>query len=289
LSFFKKAMAFLLVSAATLTFCLAAGEPSKDVAPVANAVSSAEILPAPAIKLNGNTLDMPRAPYIKNGTTFVSFYDFFTLMGLSVTWENSCAYARSEQGFEVSCVPYEIYFIANGRALYLNLPSEVKDDRLYIPVRAAAAVFDLDVAWDDEAYTVILQGGGLIKSGDEFYDHDTLYWLSRIISAEARGEPLSGQIAVGNVVFNRVADAEFPNTVYGVIFDRQNGVQFTPADTGEIYDTPYDISVTAAKLCLEGVDFSLGATYFISDKVKSCYATRYCNYLMRIGGHRFYG
>ena len=279
MSFLKKAISLLLAIAATMTFCVAAGEAEKDAC----------VAPSLTIELNGQVLDMPRTPYIKDGTTFVSFYDFFTMMGLSVTWENGCAYARNDSGLSVSCAPSERYFTANGRALYLSTPAEIKDDRLYLPIRAAASVFNLSVSWDGDTRTVILQGGGLIKSGDEFYDRDTLYWLSRIISAEARGEPLMGQIAVGNVIFNRIRDEEFPSTVYGVIFDRQNGVQFTPTETGEIYAIPYDISVTAAKLCLEGVDFSLGATYFISDKVVSCYATRHCDYLMRIGGHRFYG
>jgi len=130
---------------------------------------------------------------------------------------------------------------------------------------------------------------GLLQSGDSYYDADTLYWLSRIISAEARGEPLVGQIAVGNVVFNRIADPEFPETVYGVIFDKNNGVQFTPTETGDIYESPKDISILAAKLCLEGADYSCGATYFISYKVIECWAMSNKDLLTVIGGHRFYG
>lgn len=48
-----------------------------------------------------------------------------------------------------------------------------------------------------------------------------LYWLSRIISAESRGESLKGQIAVGNVVLNRVEEDDFPDTIPAVIFDRK--------------------------------------------------------------------
>ena len=43
------------------------------------------------------------------------------------------------------------------------------------------------------------------------------------------------------------------------------------------------------ELCLEGIkDYSNGAIYFISDKVKSCYATIHCEKVATIGGHRFY-
>lgn len=40
-----------------------------------------------------------------------------------------------------------------------------------------------------------------------------IYLLARIISAEARGEPYSGQVAVGAVVLNRVEHPSFPDTL----------------------------------------------------------------------------
>lgn len=42
--------------------------------------------------------------------------------------------------------------------------------------------------------------------------------LARLISAEARGEPYSGQVAVGAVVLNRIKHPSFPNTLSGVIY-----------------------------------------------------------------------
>ena len=57
------------------------------------------------------------------------------------------------------------------------------------------------------------------------YSENDLYWLSRIIEAEASGESFSGKIAVGNCVLNRVKSSEFPNTIYDVIFDKNHGVQ----------------------------------------------------------------
>ena len=41
--------------------------------------------------------------------------------------------------------------------------------------------------------------------------------LARLISAEARGEPYTGQVAVGAVVLNRMEHPSFPNTMSGVI------------------------------------------------------------------------
>jgi predicted phage tail protein len=53
--------------------------------------------------------------------------------------------------------------------------------------------------------------------------------LAAIIHTEARGEPFAGQIAVGNVVLNRMNNHQFPDTIEGVI--RQPG-QFCPVRKG---------------------------------------------------------
>ena len=83
--------------------------------------------------------------------------------------------------------------------------------------------------------------------------------LARIISAEARGEPYSGQVAVGAVVLNRVDHPSFPRTVSGVIF--QSGA-FTAVDDGQ-FDLPVaDSARRAAKEALAGSDPTGGAIYY---------------------------
>ena len=83
--------------------------------------------------------------------------------------------------------------------------------------------------------------------------------LARIISAEARGEPYSGQVAVGAVVLNRVDHPSFPRTVSGVIF--QSGA-FTAVDDRQ-FDLPVaDSARRAAKEALAGSDPTGGAIYY---------------------------
>lgn len=83
--------------------------------------------------------------------------------------------------------------------------------------------------------------------------------LARIISAEARGEPYSGQVAVGAVVLNRVDHPSFPRTVSGVIF--QSGA-FTAVDDGQ-FDLPVAESARrAAREALAGSDPTGGAIYY---------------------------
>ena len=116
-----------------------------------------------------------------------------------------------------------------------------------------------------------------------------LYWLSRIISAESRGETLTGQIAVGNVVLNRVKSAEFPNSIPAVIFDRKHDVQFTPVSNGTVYLPPTAQSVEAAKRALSGESTAGRAMYFYAPALsQGVWINANRTYLMTIGCHRFY-
>ena len=58
-------------------------------------------------------------------------------------------------------------------------------------------------------------GGGDLSGGTQSGD---LYLLARVISAEARGEPYTGQVAVGAVALNRVRHSSFPNSISGVVY-----------------------------------------------------------------------
>lgn len=86
-----------------------------------------------------------------------------------------------------------------------------------------------------------------------------LYLLARIISAEARGEPYEGQVAVGAVVLNRVRHPSFPNTIAGVIY--QNGA-FTAIVDGQFDEPISSQSYQAARDALNGWDPSGGAIYY---------------------------
>ncbi|MDW7673469.1 MAG: cell wall hydrolase [Bacillota bacterium] len=96
------------------------------------------------------------------------------------------------------------------------------------------------------------------------FSEDDIYWLARIIHAEARGESYEGQVAVGAVVLNRVKSANFPNSVYGVIFEKWDGkyYQFSPVLDGSINLEPNQSALRAARDAINGVDPTGGALYF---------------------------
>lgn len=85
--------------------------------------------------------------------------------------------------------------------------------------------------------------------------------LARLISAEARGEPYEGQVAVGAVVLNRVRHASFPNSVSGVIY--QPGA-FSCLDDGQFDQPVAESAYRAAKDALNGWDPSYGAIYYFN-------------------------
>lgn len=132
------------------------------------------------------------------------------------------------------------------------------------------------------------QAKKMVKA-DSAYDYEDLYWLARIISAEAKGESFTGQIGVGTVVLNRVRSKEFPNTVKGVVFDRKYGTQFTPVANGSIYNTPTNSAVVAAKMCLDGYTLSNSVLYFVNPSIAtSSWIQNNRKYAFRVGNHEFY-
>ena len=85
--------------------------------------------------------------------------------------------------------------------------------------------------------------------------------LARLISAEARGEPYTGQVAVGAVVLNRVESPAFPNTMSGVIY--QSGA-FTCLSDGQFWGEVTDSAYKAARDAINGWDPSGGALYYFN-------------------------
>jgi len=109
--------------------------------------------------------------------------------------------------------------------------------------------------------------------------------LARLIHAEARGEPLEGQIAVGAVVINRVKSDKFPNTITEVIY--QKG-QFSPIALGTMPKVPQESAVEAAERALAGEDPTGGALFFYNPKTTAApefWKTR--PVIKQIGNHNF--
>lgn len=108
--------------------------------------------------------------------------------------------------------------------------------------------------------------------------------LARLISAEARGEPYNGQVAVGAVVLNRMEHPSFPNTLSGVVY--QPGA-FSCIDDGQFNEPVADSAYQAARDALNGVDPSGGAIYYFNPSTATNSWIWSRPLIVVIGKHRF--
>lgn len=254
---------------------------------LAGALALGSAVPAAAaartvpVQVDGTVLETVN--YLENGVTHVPLRALLEAFGgWDLRWDAEARAAVAESGqSRMTADPAADTVTVDG----YTYPGSVYvlDGRTYVPLRLAVTACGGGVTWDGTF------GGAAVTSPGAAYDAEELYWLSRIISAESQGEPLEGQIAVGNVVLNRVADETFPDTVRGVIFDQVNGVQFEPVENGTVYNPPTDSSVTAAKRALDGETPVGDCLYFYAPALsQGLWVNANRTYITTLGCHRFY-
>lgn len=302
----KRAVSSLLASLAVVSLVLPAlaVTPSKQGAAPQPITASVETVPGSIVYLDG-VCQQSVVYEIRNGVTYVTVASFVSMVdpeavveeeGSTVTVSSAKVSQVVDAAGNTANVVEETlsmtvsskipYIVANGRYLYAKDSIIWLNGSLAVPVRILAQVFNLDVSYDGR---IILNHrnsaeGAYLLPGDSYYNSDTLYWLSRVINAESGNQILAGKIAVGNVVMNRVNSPKFPNTIYKVLYQKN---QFSTASSGSLKKTPNAESVIAAKLVMEGVEIVPTALFF-NQAGLSCYASRNRTYVTTIGAHAFY-
>ena len=122
------------------------------------------------------------------------------------------------------------------------------------------------------------------SSGSSSSNSSDINLLSHLIYGEARGEPYTGQVAVGAVILNRVKSSSFPNTIAGVIY--QSGA-FTAVSDGQINLSPDSTSKKAAQDAMNGWDPSYGAIYYFNPNTATNKWIWSRPMTVTIGKHRF--
>lgn len=254
-------------------------------------LTSATVMSASALTLVVDNTSAELAMSVSNNTTYVPLRAATQKLSpdAAISWENNQAVVRTAN-LTLIARPGCFYMNANGRMLYAADGVKVENGSVMVPLRVLAKAFGATVNWDGSRGLITLtSGSGTIQSGDSFYNSDSVYWLSRIISAESLGESLKGKIAVGNVILNRVKSLDFPDTIYGVIFDSRWGGQFQPAKNGSIYNTPSPDSILAAKLCLDGANVSGSSLFFLNPAISSSFwMMQNRSHVTTVGNHQFY-
>lgn len=225
-------------------------------------------------------------PFIENSYTYLAARTVGEIVGANeVDWnaeEKSVTLAAEDT--DVKLIIGSEYALVDGIPVHTGVTPVIRNDRTYLPVRFIAETFGADVNWDGGTKTVFI-------SMSETETEDTEFdWLARIVNAEAGGESYEGKLAVANVILNRVASPDFPNTIYGVVFDKYNDIyQFTPVANGYIYTEPNAESIIAAQDALNGANNIEDCLYFNGvEMAETSWAALNREYYTQIGGHCFF-
>ena len=253
-------------------------------------------IPQGAYRLNLNVNGRPVLEgrvFNKGGLTYVPMFRFAAWLGsFEQTYNANTRTARNVgANLEISATVGSRYIIANQRYFYTGNEVILHNGEIYVPLSAICKALGASFRFDQSSSTFYVYSGDTrrLQWGSQVYRDDDVYWLARIISAESKGESLKGKVAVGNVVLNRVRSSAYPNTIYGVIFDKRYGTQFAPVSNGSIYNSPTAESVIAAKICLEGYSLSGEIIYFLNPSASSSsWITKSRPYAFTIGNHAFY-
>ncbi len=224
-----------------------------------------------------------------NGEVYIGLRAFASAIGGSVTYNaNMKTSTMKYRNLTVTVNDGAYVIYANSRPIFALSNSVIMNDGLmYVPLKSIAKTVGLSVNFASN--TATLSGSLRPMPQNTPYSSDEVFWLARIIQAESSGESLLGKIGVGTVVMNRVKSASYPNTIYGVIFDKKHGVQFSPILNGAIYNTPNYQSTLAAKICLEGGGISDEALFFLEPNLSSSqWIPNNRKYLFSILHHDFY-
>lgn len=285
----RRLSAFILSLA--LCFCFAVGSGAEYVTETGQVSLSTERSLERTVTVYVNGERYGGRAFLSGSVTYVGIREFSMHMGVSsVSWDSQRKTAAVESDtLALSAKNGTLYITANGRYLWAGNGIIIRSGTMYVPLRTLAKAFGASVTWNAKEFSASVSGTGTLENGKTFYDNDSVYWLSRIIHAEAQGESLLGKVAVGCVVLNRTKSPEFPNTIYSVIFDKKNGVQFTPAANGAINCTPSEESIIAAKLCLDGASISEKALFFVNEALaQSSWVSDNRKFIVAVGNHKFY-
>lgn len=196
-----------------------------------------------------------------------------------VTGAEAASLKRGATGQQVS----QVQTILKNQGFY----NGAIDGKFGSATEAAVKAFQRDrgLTPDGKVGTRTLKALGMSSSGGtSAADNGDVALLARLISAEARGESYSGQVAVGAVVLNRVEHPSFPNSIAGVIY--QPGA-FTCVTDGQFNQPVSDSAYRAARDAMNGVDPCGGAIYYFNPATATSKWIWSRPLIVVIGKHRF--
>jgi N-acetylmuramoyl-L-alanine amidase len=244
------------------------------------------------INVNGKLLQVDSEPYMEKSRVFVPVSFIAKALNVNeIKWDKESESAIIKDNNKEIILPIKSdKVVINGKEVKLDAPININDGRTFVPIRFVAQALDCEVGWNAKEYIVnIKKEEELIEKVQKNYGEEDLYWLSRIVEAEAKGEPFEGKLGVANVIINRRKHPQFPGTIKDVIFDNKWGYQYTPVVNGTIYNNPSEDSIRAAIMALGGNNNIGDCLYFLNPrKITNFWVVKNRKYYTTIEEHDFY-
>lgn len=242
------------------------------------------------IKVNGVYLGEGMKGYLENDTVYVPLVSVSKALGAEVSVDKfNKRTSISGNGKSLILFENKPYNILNGAFTFFKPLNE--DGTLYTTVRFIADMFGASVSWDSYRYEVNLTLDGYTVPEEYIetrYNDEDLLWLSRIVYCEAGSVSIDAKIMVANVILNRRASPQFPDTIQEVICDTRFGVQFPPSQSDIIYRTANTHTILACKVALNGVMLVPDCKYFSYTSDNFSWVYENCTLYTTIGNQAFY-
>ncbi|HHW38176.1 MAG TPA: LysM peptidoglycan-binding domain-containing protein [Bacillales bacterium] len=219
------------------------------------------------VQMNGSEYIMDVSPLMRNDRMYLPIRHVSELLHLKVKWLDNDSVVQLNQ------VP--LYEVQEGDSL-----SSISE-KFNTTVQLLKIRNDLQSSTVSPKTKLKVVIPSVMKNENQ----DDLLLLAKLIEAEAGDEPFIGQVAVGNVIVNRINDSRFPDTIESIVYEPG---QFTPVSTGRInYVEPTKSSIDAAKKALQGEKPVKNAVYFFNKSKTTNQFLLAREVVSDIGNHRF--
>jgi len=244
---------------------------------------------SPILRFNGVEYRMDVAALIVDGRIYVPLRHLAEFLNASVAWDAETMTAR------LTLEPYHIVQEGDTPATIaaqygIEESLLIERNQLSDPIALETGTLLMTLIPQIMAHKIKAQPEAEVQPASQAaveskYSEEELLWLAKITMVEAGYEPYEGQLAVANVILNRVNDPRFPDTIYDVIHAPG---QFPPAANGKLKDAEPSESVwKAVRAAASGENNVPGAVYFHNPKVASGGFWNSLTEVARIGNHRF--
>ena len=263
-------------------------------APLTAAASHGEVVEEVSILVNGTRVELEEPARMLEGRLFLPIAQIASLFGASVGWdgEKEAAIITTAAGDTIMLRDGVPTVYVNETRYILEQAPFLANGKMHVPIRYAASLLQASASWDDEQRIAELTAK---ESADEAitaalteaepYTEEEFMLLAKLTQVEAGYESYEGQLAVANVILNRVKSSKFPDTIRDVIY---SGKQFPPAHNGLLDKAkPNESVLRAVQDALDGKNNIEDAVYFHNPKVDGGSYWKKLQVVATIGNHRF--